>query len=87
MLVQPKVSSVEEGIPNIDWYSFQPKDHFIPNRCKSQRNMFPQSENVSPGKYLYLVINLPKLNVLLARLKSQGKLLVDLQNIVLEGIY
>lgn len=66
---------------------FSAKGHVTPNRCKSKMTKFPQSENIPPGKCLCLVINLPKLHLLLARLKSQGKLLVDSQNIVLEGIY
>lgn len=46
-----------------------------------------QRGNVPYEKCLCLAINFPKSDLFLARLTSQGKLLVDSQNIVLEEIY
>lgn len=82
-LVQLKILSrnqhthcTEQDIPKQTCVIFSQR-LLISNRCKSKMTKFPQSGNALPGKYLCLVINLSKSNLLLVRLQSQGKLFVD----------
>lgn len=63
---------------------FQPKGC---HTCKSEMANFPQVGRYHLERPLPSNYSLPRSNLLFAKLKSQGKLLVDSRSIVLEGIY